>query len=191
MNLDHSASRDLVLAATIAALGEAAPQPGTPRHGHLQVQIAVLLEDGKADNPRFLSDQVRDALIGAIAEYRRQADDMVDIVLNGHHGLAYASDAHVISHALELSYEDIMAAGSDARAFVPLDQNILEDLSGPQAIDVVLQSTFDPQDPGAGLLGSLSAELTRRNMPNPYQAAIAEMLAEELDSKETARDCAR
>jgi hypothetical protein len=186
MNLDHNAARDLVLAATIAALGKAAPEPGTPRYGHLQVQIAVLLEDGKADNPRFLSGQVRDALIAAIAEDRRQADDMVDIVLNGHHGLAYASDAHVISHALELSYEDIVAAGSHARAFVPLDQNILEDLSGPQAIDVVLQSTFDPQDPGVGLLGSLNAELTRRNMPNPFQTAIAEVLAKEVGVKETA-----
>ncbi|CAN7769703.1 hypothetical protein LJR290_007460 [Variovorax sp. LjRoot290] len=187
MNPNYNAARDSVLAATIAALGKSAPEPGTPRYGHLQLQIAVLMEDGKDDNPRFLSGQVRDALIEAIAEDRRQADDFVDIVMNGHHGLAYASDEHVILHALELSYEDIVAAGSEARSIVPLDLSLLEELSGPQAVDTVLRGWFDPQNPGLGLLGSLNAELTRRGMPNPLAGAIAEMLPEVDAAEEAAR----
>lgn len=89
--MSNDVARHSVLAATLAALGESAPKPGTPRYGHLQIQIAVLLQDGKDDNLQFLSGAVRDALICAIAADRRQADDFVDIVMNGHHGLAYAS----------------------------------------------------------------------------------------------------
>ncbi|CAN7783415.1 hypothetical protein LJR175_008320 [Variovorax sp. LjRoot175] len=187
MNPNYNAARDSVLAATVAALGASAPQPGTPRYGHLQLQIAVLLEDGKDDNPRFLSGQVRDALIGAIAEDRRQADDFVDIVMNGHHGLAYASDEHVIEAALELTYEHILAAGLESRGNAPLSLNLLEELSGPQAVDMVLRGGFDPQNPDLGLLGSLNAELTRRGMPNPFQAAIADMLSADEGAAEAAR----
>ncbi|VTU44143.1 hypothetical protein [Variovorax sp. RA8] len=184
MSINDSA-RDSVLAATLAALGESAPEPGTPRYGHLQIQIAVLLEDGKDDNPRFLSGQVRDALICAIAADRRQADDFVDIVMNGHHGLAYASDEHVIEAALDLTYEDILAAGleSPVHAAGSLSVNILESLSSPQAVDMVLRGPFDPANPGLGLLGSLNAELTRRGMANPFQSA----LADELGTTEVAR----
>lgn len=186
---NNDSARDSVLEATLAALGESAPKPGTPRYGHLQVQIAVLLQDGKDDNPRFLSGQVRDALICAIAGDRRQADDFVDIVLNGHHGLAYASDEHVIEGALELTNEDILAAGleSPVSGVGSLSVNILEALSSPQAVDTVLRGTFDPANPDLGLPGSLSAELTRRDMTNPFQATIAEMIAEELGTAEAAR----
>lgn len=186
---NNDSARDSVLAATLAALGNSAPKPGTPRYGHLQIQIAVLLQDGKDDNPRFLSGQVHDALIRAIAADRREADDFVDIVLNGHHGLAYASDEHVIEAALELTYEDILAAGleSPVSGAGALSVNILEGLSSPQAVDMVLRGTFDPGNPDLGLLGSLSAELTRRGMPNPFQSAIAEALAEEAGTKESAR----
>jgi len=176
--MNYNSARDSVLAATIAALGKSAPAPGSPRYQHLQIQIAVLLEDGKDDNPRFLSERVRRALIEAIAEHRRDADDMVDIVVNGHHGLGYASDEHVISHASELTFEDILAAGLEARGNVPLGRTLLEELSTPQAAAVVLHGDFDPRRSELGLLGSLSAELTRRGMPNPFQSAIAEMLSE-------------
>lgn len=186
---NNDSARDSVLAATLAALGKSAPQPGSPRYGHLQIQIAVLLADGKDDNPRFLSGQVRDALIAAIAEDRRQADDFVDIVMNGHHGLAYASDEHVIEAALDLTYEDILAAGLESKLFSggSLSVNILEALSSPQAVDMVLRGTFDPANPDLGLLGSLNAELTRRGMDNPFQSAVAEMSAEEVGTKEAAR----
>lgn len=184
---NNDSARDSVLAATLAALGKSAPEPGSPRYGHLQIQIAVLLEDGKDDNPRFLSGQVRDALICAVAADRRQADDFVDIVLNGHHGLAYASDEHVIEAALELTYEDILAAGleSPVSGVGALSVNILEGLSSPQAVDMVLRGTFDPANPDLGLLGSLSAELTRRGMANPFQSAIAEALAEQVGTTES------
>lgn len=186
---NYDSARNSVLAATLAALGKSAPEPGSPRYGHLQIQIAVLLEDGKDDNPRFLSGQVRDALICAIAEDRRQADDFVDIVMNGHHGLAYASDEHVIEAALELTYEDILAAGleSPVSAVAAPSVNILEALSSPQAVDMVLRSTFDPANPDLCLLGSVSAELTRRGMANPFQVAIAEMIAGDLGTTEVAR----
>ena len=186
---NNDSARDSVLAATLAALGKSAPEPGSARYGHLQIQIAVLLEDGKDDNPRFLSGQVRTALIEAIAENRRNADDMVDIVLNGHHGLAYASDEHVIEAALELTYEDILAAGleSPVSAVGALSVNILEALSSPQAVDMVLRGPFDPASPDLGLLGSVNAELTRRDMANPFQAALAEMTAEEVGTMEAAR----
>lgn len=182
---NNDSARDSVLKATLAALGESAPKPGTPRYGHLQVQIAVLLEDGKDDNPRFLSGQVRDALICAIAADRRQADDFVDIVMNGHHGLAYASDEHVIEAALDLTYEDVLAAGleSSVHAVGSLSVNVMEALSSPQAVDMVLRGPFDPANPELGLLGSLNAELTRRGMANPFQSAIAE----ELGTTEVAR----
>ena len=186
---NNDTARESVLAATLTALGKSAPEPGSARHGHLMIQIAVLLEDGKDDNPRFLSGQVRDALIEAIAEKRRDADDMVDIVLNGHHGLAYASDEHVIEAALELTYEDILAAGleSAVAGAGSLSVNILEALSSPQAVDMVLRGTFDPANPDLGLLGSINAELTRRGMANPFQVAIAEMSGEELGTTEVAR----
>lgn len=186
---NNDSARDSVLAATLAALGKSAPEPGSPRYGHLQIQIAVLLEDGKDDNPRFLSGQVRDALICAIAADRRQADDFVDIVLNGHHGLAYASDEHVIEAALELTYEDILAAGLDSPVSGggSLSVKILEALSSPPAADMVLRATFEPANPDLGLLGSLNAELTRRGMANPFQAAIAELIAEEVGTMEVAR----
>ena len=186
---NNDSARDSVLKATLAALSESAPKPGTPRYGHLQVQIAVLLEDGKDDNPRFLSGQVRDALIGAIAAHRREADDFVDIIMNGHHGLAYASDEHVIEAALDLTYEDILAAGleSPVQAFGYLSVNILESLSSPQAVGMVLRGSFDPANPDLGLLGSLNAELTRRGMANPFEAAVAEAIAEELGRTEAAR----
>ena len=186
---NNDSARASVLAATLAALGKSAPEPGSPRYGHLQIQIAVLLEDGKDDNPRFLSGQVRDALIGAIAADRRQADDFVDIVMNGHHGLAYASDEHVIEAALDLTYEDIHAAGIESAlpGVGSLGLNILEGLSSPQAVDMVLRSTFDPANPDLGLLGSLNAELTRRGMGNPFQLAVARMIAEEAGTREIDR----
>jgi hypothetical protein len=186
---NNDSARESVLAATLAALGKSAPEPGSARHGHLMIQIAVLLEDGKDDNPRFLSGQVRDALICAIAADRRQADDFVDIVMNGHHGLAYASDEHVIEAASDLTYEDILAAGLESS--VPgagsLSVNILEALSSPQAVDMLLRGTFDPANPDLGLLGSINAELTRRGMANPFQTAIAEMTAEEIGTMEATR----
>lgn len=65
--------------------------------------------------------------------------------------------------------------------------NILEALSSPQAVDMVLRGTFDPANPDLGLLGSLNAELTRRGMDNPFQSAVAEMSAEEVGTKEAVR----
>lgn len=179
-NTDNA--RESVLAATLAALGKSAPEPGSPRYGHLQVQIAVLLEDGKDDNPRFLSGPVRDALMQAIAEDRRGADD---IVKYGHHGLAYASDEHLLGAAEEVQYEGIVAGSYGVGA--PLGQRLLEELSGPQAVDMILRGSYNPQRPDLGLLGSLDAELTRRGLPNPYRAAIAEMAAEAMGASEVDR----
>lgn len=68
-----------------------------------------------------------------------------------------------------------------------LSVKILEALSSPQAVDMVLRATFYPANPDLGLLGSLNAELTRRGMANPFQAAIAELIAEEVGTMEAAR----
>lgn len=186
MSNDFNVARDRVLRAMLEALGPSAPERGTPRYTHLQTKIVVLLKDGKADSPRLLSRRVREALLDAIAMDRKRVDDWTDIIRDGFDGYRYSSDLDVIALASDLSFQEIAAVGRDARSRL-MEQAVLEDFSRPRVADVALRGTFDPQSPEHGLLGSLSAELSRRGMPNPFHAAIAEMFAEEPGAMESER----
>jgi hypothetical protein len=172
MTNEHVPPVAAVLQAVLAALGPAAPKPGTVRHQYLKVEIAVLLESGKDDSPRFLSDRVREALMQGIASDRSQADSFMDIIQNGFHGYALASDAHLLSAAADLSLWDIVPEHPQFPSEESETLKVLEELSSPAAAEVIVQGAFDPENPDLMLLGGLNAELSRRRMTNPFREVV-------------------
>jgi hypothetical protein len=155
--------------ALLAGLGDSAPREDSHRYRQAYVDLAVLVEGARDDKISFLSADVRDAVLSAIASAKAAERDFVgDVVRDGFHGYGLAADAEILGLAEQLDVEDILfkfdlqARAGRSRA------DLLRELSNPQAVEVISAGAFDPEDPEAMLMGSLSKALADHGHVDPY-----------------------
>jgi len=165
--------------AVCAILGAAAPAPGMPRYQKLFVDAGPMLASARTDYPSYLSATTRDALLEALGNERVSATGFVhEVVRDGYHGAAFASDDELLTMCAELSIEEVLSA-ADATAAgeclpgaiagaeaVPARAGVLLDLRSPEAVEIVASMRYGTE--WDELPTSLSAALDSSGLPNPY-----------------------
>lgn len=155
--------------ALLAGLGDAAPRKDSHRYRQAYVDLAVLVESARDDKISFLSADVRDAILSAIATAKASERDFsVDVVRDGFHGYGLAADAEVLCLAEQLDVEEILFKFDFQARAGRTRADLLRELSSPQAVEVISAGAFDPGDSEAMLIGSLSKALADHGLDEPY-----------------------
>lgn len=167
--------------AVCAILGAAAPAPGTPRYQKLFVDAGPMLASARTDYPSYLSATTRDALLEALGTERVSAsgDGFVhEVVRDGYHGAAFASDDELLTICAGLPIEDIFSAADfiaagkrlpgalEGAEATPARASVLLDLSSPEAVQIVASMRYETELDE--LPATLSAALESSGLPNPY-----------------------
>lgn len=155
--------------ALLAGLGDAAPRKDSHRYRQAYVDLAVLVESARDDKISFLSADVRDAILSAIATAKASERDFsVDVLRDGFHGYGLAADAEVLGLAEQLDVEEILFKFDFQARAGRTRADLLRELSSPQAVEVISAGAFDPGDSEAMLIGSLSKALVDHGLDDPY-----------------------
>lgn len=170
--------------AVCAILGAAAPAPGTPRYQKLLVDAGPMLASARTDYPSYLAASTRNTLLEALGTDRvsAAADAFVhEVVRDGYHGCAFASDDELLTMCAGLSIQSILSAAEfvatgaslgtlDVVKAATAHADVLRDLRLPEAVETVAamsyEAVFDE------LPTTLSAELDKRGLTNPYSPLL-------------------
>lgn len=163
------------LQAVLGAMGAAAPAEGSDRILAIKNALAGLMQTHRSDHLKFLSDDVREKFIEALAEdwtSNDRWDFAYQAANNGIDGYWDAPDIDLvqacenidISYVLNVEEDTLSAEGKEA-----LQLKILTELCAPEAAALISETLEDAE---YGLLQTLSVELEARGMADPYPALL-------------------